>query len=168
MQRGPVPEGRSKSLSIPEIFVVETELMPFQNPGNANLMRGASIGARSSSRRDSTIVARHEVPGLAMQRGPVPEGRSKSLAVPEIFVVETELVPLQNPGNVNARRFDRRMVFVPEGQHDSSQARSAWVAMQRPRPGGTVEVVVNPVVSPRDILSSKLSSCRFRTLGTLT
>src|SRR5580693_7771484 len=25
-----------------------------------------------------------------------------------------------------ARRFDRRMVFVPEGQHDRSQARSAW------------------------------------------
>jgi len=33
------------------------------------------------SRRDSTIVARHEVPG--MQRGPVPEGRSKSLPVPQ-------------------------------------------------------------------------------------
>jgi hypothetical protein len=32
------------------------------------------------------------------------------------------------------------MVFVPEGQPDSSQARSAWVEMQeRPRPGGTVE-----------------------------
>jgi len=26
----PVPEGRSKSLSVPEIFVVETELMPLQ------------------------------------------------------------------------------------------------------------------------------------------
>jgi len=25
-----------------------------------------------------------------------------------------------------ARRFDGRMVFVPEGQHDRSQARSAW------------------------------------------
>ncbi len=37
------------------------------------------------------------------------------------------------------------MYFVPEGQHDSSQARSAWVAMQRgPRPGGTVEVIVSP------------------------
>jgi hypothetical protein len=36
---------------------------------------------------------------VAMQRGPVPEGRSKSLSVPlsvpEIFVVETELMPLQ-------------------------------------------------------------------------
>jgi hypothetical protein len=36
------------------------------------------------------------------------------------------------------------MVFIPEGQHDRSQARSAWLAMQRePRPGGTVEVVVS-------------------------
>ena len=41
-------------------------------------------------------------------------------------------------------RFDGRMAFVPEGQVDSSQARSAWVAMQRPRPGGTVEVIVSP------------------------
>ena len=30
MERGPVPEGRSKSLSVPEIFVAETELMPLQ------------------------------------------------------------------------------------------------------------------------------------------
>src|ERR1700722_804073 len=37
------------------------------------------------------------------------------------------------------------MAFVPEGQADSSQARSAWVAMQKgPRPGGTVEVMVRP------------------------
>ena len=28
--RGPVPEGRSKSLSVPQIFVVETEFMPLQ------------------------------------------------------------------------------------------------------------------------------------------
>jgi hypothetical protein len=28
--------------------------------------------------------------------------------------------------NFNARRFDGRMVFVPEGQPDRSQARSAW------------------------------------------
>ena len=35
--------------------------------------------------------------------------------------------------------------FVPEGQPDSSQARSAWVAMQKgPRPEGTVEVMVSP------------------------
>jgi hypothetical protein len=43
------------------------------------------------------------------------------------------------------RRFDRRKVFVPEGLRDSSQARSAWVAMQRDsRPRGTVEVIVSP------------------------
>ncbi len=27
---------------------------------------------------------------------------------------------------VDSRHFDGRVVFVPEGQHDSSQARSAW------------------------------------------
>jgi hypothetical protein len=38
------------------------------------------------------------------------------------------------------------MAFVPEGQADRSQARSAWVAMQRgPRPGGTVEVLVRDI-----------------------
>ena len=31
---------------------------------------------------------------VAIQKDPVPEGRSKSLSVPEIFVVETELMPL--------------------------------------------------------------------------
>jgi len=35
--------------------------------------------------------------------------------------------------------------FVPKGQADSSQARSAWLAMQRgSRPGGTVEANVSP------------------------
>jgi hypothetical protein len=35
------------------------------------------------------------------------------------------------------RRIDGRMAFVPEGQADSSQARSAWVVMQRgPVPEG--------------------------------
>jgi len=32
---------------------------------------------------------------VAIQKDPVPEGRPKSLSVPEIFVVETELMPLQ-------------------------------------------------------------------------
>jgi hypothetical protein len=37
------------------------------------------------------------------------------------------------------------LIFVPEGQADSSQARSAWAAMQRgPRPGGTIEAIVSP------------------------
>jgi hypothetical protein len=39
------------------------------------------------------------------------------------------------------RRFDGRMAFVPEGQHDSSQARSAWLAVQRGPSGGTVELI---------------------------
>ena len=40
------------------------------------------------------------------------------------------------------------MVFVPEGQVDSSQARSAsGIDVKRLRPGGTVEVVVSPSVS---------------------
>jgi hypothetical protein len=37
---------------------------------------------------DRLIVARHEVPGSDAE-SLVPEGRSKSLPVPEIFVVET-------------------------------------------------------------------------------
>ena len=46
------------------------------------------------------------------------------------------------------------MHFVPEGQQDSSQVRSAWVAIQKdPCPGGTVEVIF----SPRDIVIT--SSC---------
>jgi hypothetical protein len=43
------------------------------------------------------------------------------------------------------RRFDGRTAFVPEGQPDSSQARSAWEAMQSgSRPGGTVESLPVP------------------------
>jgi hypothetical protein len=35
-----------------------------------------------------------------------------------------------------------RMAFVPEGQADRSQARSAWVSVaESARPGGTVEVM---------------------------
>jgi hypothetical protein len=34
------------------------------------------------SRRDTLIVARHEVPGWRCRKAPVPEGRSKSLSVP--------------------------------------------------------------------------------------
>jgi hypothetical protein len=40
------------------------------------------------------------------------------------------------------------MAFVPEGQADSSQARSAsGIDVKRLRPGGTVEVIVSPSVS---------------------
>ena len=36
---------------------------------------------------------------VAMQKGPVPEGRSKSLSVPEIFVVENGVhAALETPG----------------------------------------------------------------------
>jgi hypothetical protein len=46
---------------------------------------------------------------------------------------------------VNARPLDERMAFVPEGQADRSQARSAWVAMQKGTPpGGTAEVIAGP------------------------
>jgi hypothetical protein len=38
------------------------------------------------------------------------------------------------------------MAFVPYGQADRSQARSAWVAAQKgPLPGGTVEVMVRDI-----------------------
>jgi hypothetical protein len=38
-------------------------------------------------------------------------------------------------------------------QADRSQARSAWVAMQRrPRPGGTVEVIVSPTPMMFDLI----------------
>jgi hypothetical protein len=37
------------------------------------------------------------------------------------------------------------MAFVPEGQRDRSQAGSAWIAMQKVRPGGTAEVIVSPI-----------------------
>jgi hypothetical protein len=58
--------------------------------------------------------------------------------------VDTRLKPHKR--YFNARPFDGRMAFVPEGQADRSQARSAWAAMQRgPRPGGTVEVMVRDI-----------------------
>jgi hypothetical protein len=46
------------------------------------------------------------------------------------------------------------MHFVPEGQPDSSQVRSAWVSIQKDRrPGGTVEVIF----SPRDIVINRMT-----------
>jgi len=42
------------------------------------------------------------------------------------------------------------MVFVPEGQHDSSQARSAWVAMQKgPVPEGRLSGVNGDTKRPQ-------------------
>ena len=52
------------------------------------------------------------------------------------------------------------MHFVPEGPHDSSQVRSAWVAIQKDRrPGGTVEVIVSPgdIVITSSCLAPNLS-----------
>ena len=40
------------------------EFSPGLQPISARIMRGASMGAWFLSRRDSTIVARHEVPGI--------------------------------------------------------------------------------------------------------
>src|SRR5580700_10134665 len=47
------------------------------------------------------------------------------------------LSPEPISAKIIVRRFDGRMAFVPEGQADRNQARSAWVAMQRgPVPEG--------------------------------
>jgi hypothetical protein len=39
---------------------------------------------------------------------------------------------------ITARHFDERMVFVPEGQHDRSQARSAWKSVPPKEPSRRV------------------------------
>jgi hypothetical protein len=45
------------------------------------------------------------------------------------------------------------MHFVPEGQHDNSQARSAWVTIQKDRrPGGTVEVIAEIFVIETELM----------------
>jgi hypothetical protein len=52
------------------------------------------------------------------------------------------------------------MAFVPEGQADRSQARSAWVSVpESPRPGGTVEVMA------RDIWRRNGVDAALETLG---
>jgi hypothetical protein len=54
------------------------------------------------------------------------------------------------------------MAFVPEGQADSSQARSAWIRDAKiPVPEGTGEVVV----SPRDICRRNGVHAALETLG---
>jgi hypothetical protein len=60
------------------------------------------------SRRDRLIVARHEVPGNRCR--PVPEGRPKSLSVPEIFVVETPGASGHDPKSLSA--FGERSDFT--------------------------------------------------------
>jgi hypothetical protein len=39
------------------------------------------------------------------------------------------------------RRLNGRMAFVPEGHHDSSQARSAWNYEENSPPNGTIEPI---------------------------
>ena len=65
---------------------------PGLSPISAKILCGASMAFVAEGQADSSQARSAWV---AMQRGPVPEGRSKSLSVPQIFVVETELMPLQ-------------------------------------------------------------------------
>jgi hypothetical protein len=69
MQRVPVPEGRLKSSSVPEIFVVETGFLPLYKP-KVFLLKGmlASNLSRdpfncSTGTGDFPIDSRHFVPG---------------------------------------------------------------------------------------------------------
>src|ERR1700730_10651053 len=66
MQRGPHPEGRSKTLSVPQIFVVETEprheqatarrmLLPVQKRQVLLLKSSGPMGSVQSSRWDGSI-----------------------------------------------------------------------------------------------------------------
>src|SRR6202166_5372493 len=58
------------------------------------------------------------------------------------------------------KRFDGRMAFVPEGQADSSQARSAWIAMQKtPVPEGRLKSLSAP--EPRSVQSSRWDEAIF-------
>src|ERR1700722_20001869 len=72
------------------------------------------------------------------------------------------------------------MVFVPEGQHDSSQARSAWVEMQRgPVPEGRLKALLVPQIvcrrngahewfsQPRSAQSSRWDGAIFLTFQAL-
>jgi hypothetical protein len=62
---------KTKMIRVENIrWLLETETRRYRspptqgrNPMSANLMRGASMVEWFLSRRDSTIVARHEVPG---------------------------------------------------------------------------------------------------------
>jgi hypothetical protein len=74
-------------------------LSPGFQPISANLKRGPWVGEWPLCRRGRLIVATRCLGSDA--ESPVPEGRSKSLSVPlsvpEIFVLETEFIPLQKP-----------------------------------------------------------------------
>jgi hypothetical protein len=64
------------------------------NPISANLMRSPFDGRMAFVPEGQAHSSQARSAWVAMQRAPVPEGRSKSLSVPEIFVVETEFMPL--------------------------------------------------------------------------
>jgi hypothetical protein len=73
---------------------------------------------------------------------------SRPFRAKHIFLANPGLKPMS--AKIIVRRFDRRMAFVSEGQADSSQARNAWVAMQRgPVPEERLppseEVVLTPI-----------------------
>jgi hypothetical protein len=61
---------------------------------NANLMRGPFDGRMAFVPEGQADSSQARSAWVAMQRAPVPEGRSESWSVPEIFVVETEFMPL--------------------------------------------------------------------------
>ena len=61
-------------------------------PISVNLIKGLGMYFVPEGQHDSSQVRSAWV---AIEKDPVPEGRSKLLSVPEIFVVETELTPLQ-------------------------------------------------------------------------
>jgi hypothetical protein len=52
------------------------------------------------------------------------------------------LLRVERSLEVTQQSLGGRMYFVPEGQHDSSQARSAWNhEIKWPRPSGTIEQI---------------------------
>jgi hypothetical protein len=64
------------------------------NPINANLTRDPFDGRMAFVPEGHADRSQAQSAWVAMQRTPVPEGRSKSWSVPEIFVVETEFMPV--------------------------------------------------------------------------
>jgi hypothetical protein len=78
-----------------------------------------------SSRRDSTIVARYEVPGERCRGNPVPEGRLKSLSVPNVshcLYDETEI--------------EHRMTGQTASSLTSAKASATSRPFQRANPSG--------------------------------
>src|ERR1700722_234689 len=71
------------------------------------------------------VVARHEVPGSGVWTfGPRPKVLARNL-------VDASEVHADKPQLDLSKASAVRMYFVPEGQHDRSQARSAWESVPR-------------------------------------